>query len=379
MLKKTVYVLGAGYSVDGGAPKQSEIINQILALPKAYPRKYKKTVENWVQEFKAFLTDTLDVLPELMPHFSLEDVYTPIDRAIQDKASFRNYSAQQLIEKRDIFNKLIILALRNSIKKNSNTTNELLAKHLCEESKIRLKNIHNDPVSVITTNWDITLDNEINNYLQIQNTKSEINHRGVLDYCCYISSLNELDQWVESGLFVLGQGGYNVKLIKLHGSMNWLQCPRCNRLYVKLYKRWSGGYVFDHKYCYHCKRNYHEEDNDSFLLQTVMIMPTFLKNLENLQLKLLWMNAAHELSEASHVVFLGHSLSEADFEFKQLLSRTIRKDATIESVLIEDDNPDNYSGRSKYKTAGYRYESFFSGRKLKMHYSGVSEYLKSLG
>jgi len=30
----------------------------------------------------------------------------------------------------------------------------------------------------------------------------------------------------------MGKGGFNVKLLKLHGSLNWLQCPRCNRLFV---------------------------------------------------------------------------------------------------------------------------------------------------
>jgi NAD-dependent SIR2 family protein deacetylase len=380
MSKKTVFVLGAGFSVDAGAPKQSDLIKEILALPKAYPRKYKTTVSNWVHEFKDFMIDTLNIHEEHLIHYNLEDLYTPMDRAIVDNASFRRYSTEQLIKKRNIFNKLVILAMRNAIAKNTkkNSTNEVFAKHICDQAKLRLKNSNNDAVSVITTNWDIMLDNQINSIIQEYNTSNDMKNRGVLDYCCYISSLTENDHNIESGLFVLGQGGFNVKVIKLHGSLNWLQCPRCNRLYVKLYRKWNGGYVFDKKYCYHCKRNYSENDNDSILLNSSMVMPTFLKDLNNLQIKLSWMNAANELSEANKVVFLGYSLSEADFEFKQLLSRMIKKEAVIDSVLIQDDNPDNYEPKSKLKTAGYRYESFFSGRELNMYYDGVNKYVESL-
>jgi hypothetical protein len=54
-----------------------------------------------------------------------------------------------------------------------------------------------------------------------------------MDYCCYVSSLDQDDPRIRSGLWSLGCRGYNVKLLKLHGSMNGLQCPNCQRLLVK--------------------------------------------------------------------------------------------------------------------------------------------------
>ena len=39
--------------------------------------------------------------------------------------------------------------------------------------------------------------------------------------------------------------------------------------------------------------------------------------------------------EASHLVFIGYSLPHADFEFRQVLSRMVRRDATVDVVLIE--------------------------------------------
>ncbi len=379
-MNKTVYILGAGFSVGSGAPKQSELISEILKLPQAYTRRHKHTVQAWVDELRDFLLHTLNIDRDHLEYYNLEDIYTPIDRAIADNNSFRNFSTQQLIRKRNVFNKLIILAMRNRIsnQKKKKSSIELFANHICNLSRLKLQNENHDAVSVITTNWDIMLDNAIHTIIQDEIKANGEEKRGVLDYCCYISSLEEYDHSIESGLYVLGQGGYNVKIIKLHGSLNWLQCPKCNRLYVKLYKKWTGGFVFDKKYCYNCKKNYQEEDNDSILLNTSMVMPTFLKNLNNLQIKLSWLNASNELSEATKVVFLGYSFSEADFEFKQLLSRTIRKDAKIESVLISQDDPNSYSDQAALKTAGYRYQSFFSGRDLTMYYNGVNKYVDGL-
>ena len=59
-------------------------------------------------------------------------------------------------------------------------------------------------------------------------------------------------------------------------------------------------------------------------------MPTFLKDLSNFQVKLIWQNAGVEIMEARRLVFVGYSLPQADFEFRQLISRMVHKHAKIE-------------------------------------------------
>jgi hypothetical protein len=105
-----------------------------------------------------------------------------------------------------------------------------------------------------------------------------------------------------------------------------------------------------------------------------LITPTFLKNLNNIQNKLIWQNAAIELAEATKIVFLGYSLPHADFEFKQLLSRMIRPNAKIDVVLISSDDP-NSDKNNRYLSAGYRFQNFFSGREIKLFYEGVASYV----
>lgn len=376
--KKTVYILGAGFSIDAGAPSQFGIIEEIYKLKSAYKKhKQEKKINEWVDKFDKFLRLSLRVSDDQKFWYALEDIYTPIDKSIKEGTSFTGYTANELITLRDNFNKLIILAVRNSIarKGKSNKYIEKFANYLVSLSEGRISNEKQDLVSVITTNWDIMLDNLIYKIIDSQPKPKGLNFSGVVDYCCYISSLDENDHSIKPGLYALGKGRYNVKLLKLHGSLNWLQCPKCQRLYVKFYKRWNGGYVFDRIHCRHCVSNFSTRKNGSNQLLTNLTMPTFLKNFDNVQNKLIWQNAGIELSEADRIVFLGYSLPQADFEFKQLLSRMIKANATIETVLIENDNPSKHSGNSKFNTAGYRYENFFSGRELKIHYEGVSEYI----
>jgi len=378
-VEKTVYILGAGFSMNAGAPSQAAIVEEIYKLKNTYTKSSRPKVQNWVKMFDNFLLNTLQVTKNEIKHYALEDIFTPIDRSIAENISFRQHTVKELVELRDIFNRLIILAVRSAIDNSGKSQSpiERFAKHILSLSKERLGegNEKIDKVAVMTTNWDIMLDNWVYNLMRKEKKPNGLKFSGVVDYCCYISSLETNDESIKPGLYAIGKGRYNVKILKLHGSLNWMQCPRCQRLYVKFYKTFNGGYIFDKKYCRHCSSNFKEEQNESNLLSTNLIMPTFLKNLNNIQNKLIWQNAGIELSEASKVVFLGYSLPQADFEFKQLLSRMIRKDAEIEAVLIPRDNPAAYDVPAKYQTAGYRFENFFSGRTIKTFYDGVDDYI----
>jgi hypothetical protein len=121
--------------------------------------------------------------------------------------------------------------------------------------------------------------------------------------------------------------------------------------------------------CRHCQKYGHDNR-----LAGSLVMPTFLKDLSNFQIKLVWQNASVELMEASHLVFIGYSLPHADFEFRQLLSRMVNPNATIEVVLYEGDSDD---ARRRYRDETERYRQFFGNRELRFHPSGVIEFVKA--
>jgi hypothetical protein len=102
-------------------------------------------------------------------------------------------------------------------------------------------------------------------------------------------------------------------------------------------------------------------------------MPTFLKDLSNFQIKLVWQNAGVELMEARRLVFIGYSLPHADFEFRQLLSRMVHQDATIDVVLYEGPSEDD---KRQYRVEQDRYRQFFGDRRITLHARGVMDFVK---
>jgi hypothetical protein len=227
-----------------------------------------------------------------------------------------------------------------------------------------------DPLAIISLNWDILLDNAIHSALQNRDpvVEGDYDPFGVVDYCCYISSVDADDMRIRSGLWSLGCRGYNVKLLKLHGSMNWLQCPNCQRLFVQYGLKEDILERVGETCCRHCRKSGYENP-----LAGSLVMPTFLKDLTNFQVKLVWQNAGVELMEAKHLVFIGYSLPNADFEFRQLLSRMVHENAKIEVVLRKGNSEEDIR---RYESTKERYQQFFGDRQIEFHLNGVTEFVE---
>jgi hypothetical protein len=367
---KIVYILGAGFSKEANAPSQEELVKNIFETYNDSPRMIGI---DKMEEFKDFLNFTLHIPESLQETIPLEDIFTPLDRCIADNTSFGNLSVDELRKKRELIFELIGKTLQYKLQDADNHYIEIFAKYLIEQSKKRAKGEYSrvDPVSVISTNWDIILDNSIHN-----NINGGLNNiKGVVDYCCYISSYDKSDHTIKPALEILGKGGYNVKLLKLHGSLNWLQCPKCQRLYVKFNEKIAmNPYGNDTRpTCRHCNKNFDVVDNEkSHRLFSNLIMPTFLKDLSNPQYKIIWQNAGIELSEAKKIVFIGYSLPQADFEMRQLLSRMVDKRTEIEVVDFRSPN-DNGQAFDKLIKA---YKQFF-GRNVTSYEYGAANYIKN--
>lgn len=365
---KTVYILGAGFSIPGGGPSQSEIISEIWKLPNdGDTGAHKRT-------FKRFLQQKLNVDEKRV---SLENVYTPIDRCLADNLAFRNLPKGELLSLRNRIDYLISSAIQNRFNSGPITDRKYvptLARHLVEKAAIRAtKAIHvkdktkakeYDPFAIISLNWDILLDNALNEALRKKDgvVTDDYAPFGVVDYCCYISSLRDNDRRIRTGLWTLGCRGYNIKLLKLHGSMNWLQCPNCQQLFIGFGQKHSIVNYTKPEPCSHCSKQ-----KTKSLLRGSLVMPTFLKDLSNFQIKLIWQNAGVEIMEARRLVFVGYSLPQADFEFRQLISRMIHKDAKIEVYLW--DQVETFPNEKK------RYEDFFSRHDMTVFGGGAVEFV----
>lgn len=370
-IQKTVFFLGAGFSKDAGGPIQNEIVTTLLSNEFIEEYQTDDHVKKSLKALKLFLKKELLIKENDYSNIILEDVFTPIDRCIAEGRSFKHYSYKQLMALREQLHFLLAKSIQYGvdIKGGNKEYIQKFAQYVNSIAKIRIKQFEEDNIAILTTNWDILLDNALNDIVQKETKQisQEDLDKGpiaVVDYCCYMSSL-EQDMNIKPGLFALGRKGYNIKYLKLHGSMNWLHCPYCQRLYVKFNQKT----MFEKKYCKHCSENFNYKEYDSIRLIGNLLLPTFIKDLKNIQLQLIWQNAGIELSEATKIVFIGYSLPLADFEIRQLLSRFIRKEAVIEVVI--------YPG-SNAQEEEKRYRNFFGCRKIIIKSMTVPQYITEL-
>jgi NAD-dependent SIR2 family protein deacetylase len=366
-MNKTVYILGAGFSVDAGAPTQEKLIKMAF--------EYKNKAESFnlekFQLFEDFLKNRLCLDEKQFCDAVIEDMFTPLDSCLANNVQFRGMGISEIINVREaifyVISRTIEMLLIDGEEKKGYI--DKFAKYIVSQSAkrsdLRYRNIDN--VSVISTNWDILLDRSLYECIK------KNNHKAVVDYCCYISSYEKDDDTIKPGLEMLGMGGFNVKLLKLHGSLNWLQCSRCMRLYVSFSdKIYNNGGV-----CRHCNKNF-QHDQVEHVLTSNLIMPTFMKDLSNPQYKIIWQNAGIEVSEAKKIVFIGYSLPSADFEMRQLLSRMVRKNADIVVVdFIDDTEPEEKKNNKKVEIEN-RWKTFFGSRKIDFNFSGAPEYINLL-
>lgn len=359
-MEKEVFILGAGFSKGVGAPLQSEILPEIISFNtnKLFGQE-KEIFEENILKLKMLLTDHMFLdLDDAINIIDLEDIYTPLDKCIINNYSFRNISLPEVVDYRRSLDALISIYMNKKLEEQTGDQTYIskFADYIVKKKELK----KNDFISFITTNWDIIFDNAIFNSL---NQK-----KGVLDYCCYATQFMQDDAYMPS-LIAIEKGYFNIKLLKLHGSMNWLLCPRCGRLYVTYNRKISIEQYLSKPICRICHNNYStsKANDGGATLVGQLLMPTYIKDINNIQIKLIWQNASIELSESSKIIFIGYSFPTADYELRQLLSRCVPHTTSIEVVLVSPENSE----------VEKRYKSFFGKRKISFNYNGVNEYIQN--
>lgn len=294
---RTVYILGAGFSVPFGLPPQAQILERILELRPDGLSEERAEVRDFIEH--AFL-----VPPEDCARVSLEDIYTVLDRAYARRDTVAGRSGDGLLKMQGYLNLLIAATFDAVARQQGREALRTFAHALAWYAKKRGKS--SDPFAIISLNWDIVLDHAL--YDALEGLSDERIGKGVLDYGMYFHSLSgDGGNRVLNGTTALKFGAPTIKLLKLHASMNWLYCPNCERMYVRPERK----LILTPATCT-CQNQ---------IMRPMLVSPTFLKNFDNVHLRNVWHLAGAKLREAQRVVFVGYSLPQADFEFRYLLQR----------------------------------------------------------
>mgnify|MGYP001405860185 FL=1 len=358
---KIVIIFGAGFSVSSGVPSQDGLLKGLNEF-------YEKsgTIEeqnNW----KSFVKFFQDTICKNVDGFKIEDIFTIFDKCISENEAFKGKSTDDI----RLANKYLLKCLQSyiaEISKNNFENKNYSYSNYFELAKIiidkRTKYNSEDRIALVCLNWDDYFERVLT-LVQRSNVPYQ---KTLLDYCTYDDSFSNNNKYTPS-ILKKTKGLINLKLLKPHGSVNWGYCPNCGRLYVSL------GSKIRKKYeCIkYCNKKYGKT-----MLDSVMITPTFLKDIGNQHLVNIWQNIGIELTEATKVVFIGYSLRPEDFYFRFQLLKNIDKDTEI--TVFDYINSADSSETKKYKLeVEKKFENFFqTHKKPSVYIDGWEKHIKDI-
>ena len=316
---KTVFVLGAGASAVDSIPAQRDLLAKAFepgfVLADRVDLGILEEQKAHIREFAGRLYGIKDV--ERLVKIPLEDPLTAIDRAMRRRETLQGINSHDLEKFRRAF-QFCIAAVIDSAQSRANgnlsSATARFSERLARDAE-RNKERH----VILSLNWDTLLDRAL---VSARPRKSWI-----VDYCTYTYHWDRDDQEGDtitkdiSHITKVPRRWKTLKVLKPHGSLNWLYCPTCDRLFTHADRNIGrfGAYPPGNgrrRYCKFCGK-------ERSTVEPLIISPTMLKDLEQTHLRVIWHNAHIELSEASEVVFIGYSFPTADYEFRYLLARAL--------------------------------------------------------
>ena len=330
--KKKVFFLGAGTSADYGAPTFSNFISKAQKIRYEDSNIITKRFDN-----------VLNFHKKNFPNFNIEQFYAWIDLETEIQSILNNKSA---LEMKNNTLYLITKTINNSLgnKINKNTVNFIGS--LMNEG------------TIINFNWDLIIDRSFFQWQTNERHPCKINY----GYEKSVSYFDEVKKKEES----------NLKILKLHGSLNWLVCRDCLSLYYtdeKVYDRFVENMYSNEFKCKECKVS----------LNPWIVPPTFTKFKKELEYKIIktiWKHTHESLMEAKEIYIMGYSFPVTDAQFEIFFINSMLRNNKLKKVYIVT-SPKYGSYKQKFED---RYSSIFKNTehhgKLKFIYKKFNIYLE---
>lgn len=312
---RRVIVLGAGASAADGAPTQDGLFRKYVEIINRPHTAHPTSERDLAALF--FSLWGIDIDRKLKKqHFpTFEEVLGLLELAIARGESFKRFSGlyhetQRSYRLRGYLISLIATVLEDTLQ-GANVRHSGLIRSLRRLGWL-------DRTDFISLNYDLLIDNALRD-----------------------DSTNTGPDYAIS--FRLHPSGEKTtsKLLKIHGSLNWLFCPTCNE--IDLYP----GTKIVADIAHHPGQMTCDTCEDPRM--PIVIPPTFFKVMSNFYLQQIWKAAEGTLMQADHIIFCGYSFPDADLHFKYLLKRAEinrRDDETrYTEVFVVNEHP----GKSPYQ------------------------------
>ncbi len=315
--RDVVFVLGAGASHPDGVPLQKHILPLILSedIDEIKNSYLGKLVSD-------FININYKHGKKVEQYPKLEAVFGFLDYFIQQNESLSSeYPYSKLFAIKEALIKLIHYIIDLKSDKGSTYYHQFW------------EAIHkyNSNVSIITLNYDTLLE---------QGFEDLFEKFGYLDYSTHLMNYDKIHgekrftKWINPRQPVGVPNDYNpvpIKILKLHGSLNWKYCNCCNQTLltpwdkkIDLQRGTFLGYTYPDRveYEYNCPL-----DGTDF--QTLIMPPSNIKTLTHPVISHLLSESAREIRSTKKIVFAGYSLADADVHIKALFQKNIEEEVKV--------------------------------------------------
>jgi len=316
MPESRVFLFGAGASKAEGGLLTSELLFESLRNPDVEGQ-YTSIVKAFLKDL--FRIENAENITSVQQMPGFEELLTIVDIALLKQEEFSiTWNKNALLRLREALIYCIARVLKIHLRPPAGEDqyqkyHKAFIQTLLDEESMTCKN------SFISLNYDILLDQAILNRYP----------RTYIDYG--VSFRNIPESRLEPG----------IKVLKLHGSLNWAFCPVCNSLQLSLSGKIADTIVTEKMPC----------SRDNAAQQPLLIPPTWLKIYDNAHLVKIWLDAEHILREATTVFFIGYSLPDSDFHVRYLLKKALYRSQNRPrlAVITSSRNPESSDLHKRYK------------------------------
>jgi len=316
-MSKTVFVLGAGASVEAGAPVMNDFLDKAERLRELgrvsdSQREFDLVFKALAALNHAHSKAVLNVrnIEEVFAAFEMAKLIRRLDPlAIEDIESLPEAMQRVIVR---TLEKSVLFPIEKRVGLKLPGKYEGFADlfiHLAQ----KYPDIGNR-ASIITFNYDICL-----------------------DMALYQAQV-PIEYYLEST-----QADFrSIPLLKLHGSLNWFKCSGCGKPAPwKLRDYWTNRYqtVYDGETTMEISQRSHEFKhcpNATTPKSAYVVPPTWNKSQYHGELESVWGAAARELSNASNIIVCGYSLPQSDHFFRQLYALGTISDHRIRNFWVFD-------------------------------------------
>lgn len=318
-MSKIVFILGAGASAHAQVPLTKNFFEQAINL----------IVEHKIdEEDREYFTMIRDVyqgeIRQISSNFTfdlknIETIFSLIEMAFLTN-KFLNFTSDKIKKLRRAINKFIVKTIEKTTYFNINKNNNIVSpqgynmfyEHLLTEMK---HNYHPIDFSIISFNYDLALDF----VLEFYGGPQRVNY--------FLEESNPHN---------------SIKLIKLHGSINWASCSKKNCKRIKAISIRDDirlkGYPLRLLEASKVIKNLTCLCGNKFNDLPLIVPPTWNKT-GNYNIENIWHQAVKEMSDATNFFIIGYSLPKTDLFFQYMIALGTLDIANLERFWVFDTDP----------------------------------------